>query len=121
MQFQIYVGLQRSLFSTTFVHVPRPEKILLTLLMYLFLLTKFSISDTKVQVIALYCCKMYFFIFQDGTFDFPLFAQLYTIHAVFNGAIFPVVYCLLPNKTQDMYTSIYNRLKQTEVQCSSNV
>jgi len=41
----------------------------------------------------------------DGTFySSPgLFAQLYSLHGEVNGAVFPFVYALLPNKSQQTY------------------
>ena len=43
--------------------------------------------------------------YADGTFKVcsEIFYQLYTIHGQRNGQIFPVVFCLLPNKTQSTY------------------
>lgn len=35
-----------------------------------------------------------------------IFTQLFTIHGTFRGAAFPFVYALLPNKTQESYTTI---------------
>ena len=41
----------------------------------------------------------------DGTFDVSptVFKQLYTIQIIKNGVLFPLVYALLPNKTQKTY------------------
>ena len=49
----------------------------------------------------------------DGTFKATpeLFAQLYTIHAVCRDFSFPVVYCLLPNKTRATYHRVFAILK----------
>ncbi len=46
-------------------------------------------------------------IYIDGTFrTCPcLFYQIFTIHAATNGRHIPLVYCLLPNKRQETYTS----------------
>ena len=43
--------------------------------------------------------------YADGIFKVcpEIFYQLYTIHGQQNGQIFPVVFCLLPNKTQATY------------------
>ena len=43
--------------------------------------------------------------YADGTFKIcpELFYQLYTIHGQKNGQIFPSVFCLLPNKTEETY------------------
>ena len=45
----------------------------------------------------------------DGTFkNCPtFFMQLYTIHGTVNGHYMPLVYCLLPNKTQDTYRRMW--------------
>ena len=44
----------------------------------------------------------------DGTFkNCPtFFRQLYTVHGTVNGHYMLLVYCLLSNKTQDIYTAI---------------
>ena len=42
-----------------------------------------------------------------------LFYQLYTIHAVVGGQLFPLVFALLPNKTQRTYTIFFTLLKDT--------
>ena len=39
-----------------------------------------------------------------------IFYQLYTIHGQQNGQIFPVVFCLLPNKTQATYRRILQQV-----------
>lgn len=46
--------------------------------------------------------------FCDGTFKTAplLFTQLYSIHITINRKMVPVVYCLLPNKTQASYTKM---------------
>ena len=49
----------------------------------------------------------------DGTFKVSphLIFQLYTVHAAIHGTVFPCVYCLLPNKTQDSYSRVFQILK----------
>lgn len=49
----------------------------------------------------------------DGTFDVspPLFYQLYTIHATYLGKIVPLVFCLLPNKTEETYVKAFQGIK----------
>ncbi|KAK3931741.1 Putative nuclease [Frankliniella fusca] len=44
----------------------------------------------------------------DGTFKVSpgLFTQLFTIHGIFRGAAFPLVYALLPNEEQVSYTTV---------------
>lgn len=54
-------------------------------------------------------------VFADGTFYTcpDLFTQLYTLHAFVDGAIYPLVYALLPGKSQTTYTRFLTLLKQT--------
>lgn len=49
----------------------------------------------------------------DGTFSVtpPFFTQLYTIHGEYLGAIFPMIFCLLPRKTTEMYTAVFQIIK----------
>ena len=54
-------------------------------------------------------------IYVDGTFKIvpELFYQLYTVHAVHpNGAVFPCIYALLPNKTTETYVRLFQKLKE---------
>ena len=48
----------------------------------------------------------------DGTFKCVphLFTQLYSIHAVMNGSTYPLVYALLPNKTEATYIRFFEEL-----------
>ena len=50
----------------------------------------------------------------DGTFSVApdLFYQVYTIHGVIENAVIPLVYALLPNKTQDTYEKLFGCLEQ---------
>jgi len=43
-------------------------------------------------------------LFADGTWDSApkLMTQVYGIHAVIEGKCIPMVYCILPRKTEDM-------------------
>lgn len=52
-------------------------------------------------------------IFCDGTFYVcpKIFYQLYTIHAMIDGQMFPLVFCLLPDKKQVTYTRLFTRLR----------
>ncbi|XP_064479745.1 uncharacterized protein LOC135393150 [Ornithodoros turicata] len=52
-------------------------------------------------------------IFIDGTFKVTprLFAQLYTVHAEYLGAIFPFVYALLPDKSRLSYRRLFWHIK----------
>jgi len=49
----------------------------------------------------------------DGTFDTApsLFSQIYTIHGIKHGHTFPLVYALLPDKTQATYARMVHALK----------
>uniref|UniRef100_H3A8W8 MULE transposase domain-containing protein n=1 Tax=Latimeria chalumnae TaxID=7897 RepID=H3A8W8_LATCH len=51
--------------------------------------------------------------FADGAFrvEPPIFHQLYTIHGIHLGFNVPLVYTLLPNKTQRTYTRLLQELK----------
>lgn len=52
-------------------------------------------------------------IFSDGTFDAApqLFQQLYTIHAVVHEHVRPLVYALLPNKTEVTYIRLFQQVR----------
>lgn len=52
--------------------------------------------------------------FCDGTFDASpaIFQQLYTIHALLDDKIVPVVYALLPGKKESLYRVLFNKLKE---------
>ena len=54
-------------------------------------------------------------LYGDGTFYActGLFYQLYTIHADVGGQLFPLVFALLPNKTQRTYPRFFTLLKDT--------
>ena len=39
-----------------------------------------------------------------------MFTQLYTIHAEKDGVIFPRIYALLPNKTEEIYDRLFKKL-----------
>ena len=53
-------------------------------------------------------------IYVDGTFQTcpSLFYQVFTIHAFKNGKQFPLIYALLPDKTQAMYIRAFELVKQ---------
>ena len=50
----------------------------------------------------------------DRTFSVApvVFYQVYTIHGVTENAVIPLVYALLPNKTQDTYEKLFGCLEQ---------
>jgi hypothetical protein len=50
--------------------------------------------------------------YSDGTFDSapPLFAQFVTVHVERHDFVRPLIYALLPNKTQASYRRLYGRL-----------
>ncbi|XP_060065972.1 uncharacterized protein LOC132546279 [Ylistrum balloti] len=52
-------------------------------------------------------------IFCDGTFYTcpSLFHQIYSIHIEIDGSMFPVIYALLPGKSQTIYTRFFTLLK----------
>ena len=55
--------------------------------------------------------------FADGTFSIVpnLFFQLWTIHGVVAEQVFPLVYVLASNKTQETYTEVLNFLKDKAI------
>lgn len=61
--------------------------------------------------------------FSDGTFDScpSIFYQLYTIHAGIHMEIHPLVYCLLPNKTEEIYVKMLTELVQYIEACGYNI
>ncbi|KAJ8320753.1 hypothetical protein KUTeg_002340 [Tegillarca granosa] len=44
-----------------------------------------------------------------------LFSQLYTIHGSVDGTVFPLVFALLPNKTETTYQEERNVLKEEDI------
>lgn len=52
-------------------------------------------------------------VYGDGTFYTcpSVFYQLYTLHAFVDGAMYPLVYALLPGKDEDTYTRFFTLLK----------
>ncbi|XP_069136696.1 uncharacterized protein [Argopecten irradians] len=58
-------------------------------------------------------------VFCDGTFYTcpTLFHQIYTIHAEVDGAMTPLVYALLPGKSQDIYIRFLSLLKTAMHDC----
>lgn len=54
-------------------------------------------------------------IFSDGTFSTApsrLFNQLYTIHGDYKGAVVPLVFALLPNKSEQTYTRLLDAVQE---------
>lgn len=53
-------------------------------------------------------------IYVDGTFRYCTkhFLQLFTIHGLKNGYYIPLVFCLLPNKTESTYLKAFEALKK---------
>ena len=69
-------------------------------------------TDTNLDLLAK---SMHWFC--DGTFDSaPDNHQLYTIHALLgeNNTV-PLVYCITKSKTQEIYDTIFSKLKETRV------
>lgn len=52
-------------------------------------------------------------LFVDGTFKTSptMFVQIYTVHAIFMGHVFPFAYCLCRRKTKETYRIIFGTLK----------
>lgn len=52
-------------------------------------------------------------VYSDGTFYSctSLFTQLYTLHADVEGTVFPLVFALLPNKTEATYRRLFSLLR----------
>ena len=53
-------------------------------------------------------------LFMDGTFEMcpRIFYQIFTIHTLENGQQFPMVYCLLPGKSREIYNRVFIVLKE---------
>ena len=53
-------------------------------------------------------------LYMDGTFQIAprLFYQVFIIHVFKHGQQFPLVYCLLPGKSRDMYNRCISILKE---------
>lgn len=53
-------------------------------------------------------------IYADGTFSSApiMFYQVYTIHAIFDGFVTPLVFCLLTNKKRSTYCKLLQKLKE---------
>ncbi|KAG8198782.1 hypothetical protein JTE90_007092 [Oedothorax gibbosus] len=53
-------------------------------------------------------------VFMDGTFYVcpSIFAQFYTLHVIYGGKMLPVVYALLPDKTEATYTRLLEKLTE---------
>ena len=68
------------------------------------------IYSSAQNIYHLSCSKTWY---GDGTFSVtpPFFKQLYTIHGEYLGSIFPMVFCLLPKKSGDTYTAVFNIIK----------
>jgi hypothetical protein len=51
--------------------------------------------------------------FMDGTFKIvpKLFCQLFTIHGNINGAYYPLIYSLLPDKRESTYVKIFEHIR----------
>lgn len=62
-----------------------------------------------------YLCRSKYWIC-DGTFKTvpSQFYQLYAIHGIIHGNMFPLVYALTSRKTQETYQEIFNELKELQ-------
>lgn len=58
------------------------------------------------------------FVLGDGTFySCPgLFSQMYSLHGSVDGVVFPLVFALLPNKTETTYTRFFTLLRDAVLQ-----
>ena len=56
-------------------------------------------------------------IYCDGTFNTcpSVFHQIYTIHIQIDGIMYPVVYALLPSKSEQVYTRFFNLVQRTMI------
>lgn len=54
--------------------------------------------------------------FVDGTFSVApnIFTQLFTIHALINNKVVPLIYVLMPSKREDIYFKNFSQLKEIE-------
>lgn len=60
-------------------------------------------------------------VYMDGTFKCvpSVFYQLYTMHCKLggtNGQMFPIIYALLPSKTQATYRRLFQKLKEKAIE-----
>lgn len=64
-------------------------------------------TDDNIRVLS--SCDFYF---MDGTFKScpSLFMQIFCIHGLYNNYCLPLVICLLPAKSQETYTALFQRL-----------
>jgi hypothetical protein len=67
-----------------------------------------ALPKSKDDVQCTYMCRIMDELFIDGTFKCcPRYlCQLYTIHGLKNGNYVPLVFCLLPSKTEMCYTAM---------------
>lgn len=67
------------------------------------------IFSTKKNLNYLTKCKT---VFMDGTFSYcaKFFTQMFTMHIVENGNYVPLVFCLLPDKKTETYTTMFRKL-----------
>lgn len=72
---------------------------------------RFLIYTTERNLDRLETCKIWQ---SDGTFRTvpTIFTQLYTIHGHIDGKLVPLVYVLLPGKTESLYNKVLQLLKQ---------
>ncbi|CAF0945502.1 unnamed protein product [Brachionus calyciflorus] len=59
----------------------------------------------------------------DGTFDITpyLFKQVFSVHIIVNNKVLPMVYALVPNKTQVSYTKLFRMLKSSLNECPLSI
>lgn len=74
-----------------------------------------SICDRQSKIIVFGCTSNFKFlcsvdtVYMDGTFKYStrFFTQFFTIHGYKNGHYVPLVFCLLPSKSQSMYSKLF--------------
>ena len=65
------------------------------------------------EYILKFTCRQEFKVYMDGTFNsapYP-FDQLYILHSEINGQSFPLLYCFIQGKTQEVYTELFIKIK----------
>lgn len=81
----------------------------------------FLLINNFEKKIVVFCCESNIqvlskmtTVYMDGTFSYcaNYFAQLFTIHGIENGHYIPLMFCLLPSKTTDSYTNLFQLIKE---------
>lgn len=81
----------------------------------------FLIENDKENNVAIFSCKTNLDVLSesetillDGTFRYcaAFFLQLFTIHCVINNNYIPLVFCLLTGKKEELYESLFTKIKK---------